>query len=221
MRRVFRILLTGLCALSLLLCAATCVLWVRSYRGSDYVERRTVQPVPNAALSVHESRSVKAQCTLGQFRLARVHLTNYFRGPAVAASSPPGRRVLWSRGRLGKGHLGWYKIEGNSDGGPSTLWTRFGFYHYRTGSSASFYDETEEGLTVPAWAPAATFAIAPAVWVIAWWRRRQRRRAGGCPVCGYDLRATPERCPECGTAARGSTVGADRVPLDASGKPGG
>jgi hypothetical protein len=38
------------------------------------------------------------------------------------------------------------------------------------------------------------------VWLIA---RRKGHEAGHCPKCGYDLRASPDRCPECGVGVKG------------------
>jgi hypothetical protein len=51
---------------------------------------------------------------------------------------------------------------------------------------------------VPWYAVVAATATLP--FVLLWRRLGQRLRisVGGCPACGYDLRATPERCPECG-----------------------
>jgi hypothetical protein len=45
--------------------------------------------------------------------------------------------------------------------------------------------------------------VLPVVWLRGWLRRRRRARAGRCAGCGYDLRATPDRCPEYGTIPTG------------------
>jgi hypothetical protein len=62
-----------------------------------------------------------------------------------------------------------------------------------------------ERLATAYWMLVAGTAVLPVFWMggRAWGRRSRRRRlaANRCAECGYDLRASPEQCPECGAVA--------------------
>ena len=59
-----------------------------------------------------------------------------------------------------------------------------------------------ELVVVPYWLVLAVAALPLPVVGVKFVARRRRRRAGLCASCGYDLRASPGRCPECGTEPR-------------------
>jgi hypothetical protein len=52
---------------------------------------------------------------------------------------------------------------------------------------------------VPTWFAALLTAALPALWLGG--KLRRRYPPGHCNRCGYDLRASPDKCPECGTMA--------------------
>lgn len=85
-------------------------------------------------------------------------------------------------------------------------WRQLGF---GVGTESSFYGgvpATFRRVIVPFWFVVCLALLWPGIRLLAWGRRRNRLRRGYCPMCGYDLRATPGACPECGAVASGTAA---------------
>jgi hypothetical protein len=68
-------------------------------------------------------------------------------------------------------------------------------------SSLSHPSGINWALRLPLWLFMLPAAV-PVAWLVDRWRSRRSRMwmlaSGRCPACGYDLRASKDRCPECG-----------------------
>jgi hypothetical protein len=79
---------------------------------------------------------------------------------------------------------------------------RFTWCAFHAGKFSFPYEVPQEFyfLIFPHWLLAALALALPVVRLL---RRQRRHPIGNCPACGYDLRATPHRCPECGHTPEG------------------
>jgi hypothetical protein len=89
----------------------------------------------------------------------------------------------------------WREVEARDRAGG--ILRRAGFAYARIEYTADGR-QSRRALYLPHWAPLLAFAAAPSLRAWRAFRRHRRRGPGLCAACGYDLRATPDRCPECG-----------------------
>ena len=181
-----RRLLNLLTALSLLLCVALAVLFCASYATAVTVHwqrpRLEADRWTNAG-----HRAWMARGRLGVESSFAV-TTDAEMIRIIAADTPP-PRLDWESKPAAEFTLG----------KPVSLWGRLGFDVHSSSGRVGKYVLSARNVMLPLWLPAALFAALPAARLYR--RLRRHPRAGVCPTCGYDLRATPERCPECGTMA--------------------
>ena len=77
-----------------------------------------------------------------------------------------------------------------------------GFHGFKTIWMPSYYSHRAYWrANIPLYCPTVAFgSLFGFLIVIPHHRRRKRKKLGLCLKCGYDLRASKERCPECGEA---------------------
>ena len=183
MRRLARQLFTLCSAASLVLCATMCVLWV--------LGPVTVGDYGNAWAGIPGRGNVaKAVVAFGHafaFRSAggtmRVHW-NYIRRPEDRSTIGS----IYGDAEPNRFGFAWNVAPTGRDAGNGKPWARQGT------------------VAIPHWSVMLVSAVLPALWFHGRRRARYRVVRGLCPACGYDLRASPERCPECGVANPERTI---------------
>jgi hypothetical protein len=189
-RFAWRWMVRGVLVLSLAGCAMTCVLWARSRQGAEALFRRSQRPGLTTETMVHSSGG-----------LVLVHRS--WRRAEAARGWPVAPPVVrWEHRQLSLSPDLRIVMRSAYDSWGFAFDVRRPSYANHAGRSTR--DWRHYRVMFPHWAAAAALGIPPLGLLrplVAHARTRRRARRGLCRACGYDLRATPDQCPECGALA--------------------
>jgi hypothetical protein len=193
-------------AVSLVLCVAVVLLWFRSYSvGLELSWSKRAFYAPTAkdiqyarqegygAVSVVNGIGKSASFSRGIFTYAQ------FQQHDVISVWD---ELFW-RKEARNPHWVWVQFAPDRPAvsAATSMWSRSGFaYHAQRDGTPT--GNPRVWVSVPIWVFVIASAILPVSRLITYCCHRSRLRRGACPRCGYDLRATPDRCPECGTVPR-------------------
>jgi hypothetical protein len=190
---VSRGLFTILSALSLLICAAACVMWVRGYFVTDqFFWQGWTEDADRSYWRQDVIRSGRGG--VGMDRIVQSGERRPVDGPGYRELHAEFASLPFHSARPSEYPAFYVGV------GDDPFWC--GFKHGSFFHPVAPDDPRPRAygwqVVIPYWAIVPAPAVLPVAWE--WRRRRVRRRAreGLCLACGYDLRATPDQCPECG-----------------------
>jgi hypothetical protein len=204
MRRLFRWTFNFAAIVSALLFVGACVLCVRSISKGD---RLALESFGTSRISELQGQD-KGLYGGVEIRMCDIDsgsgrlYVSWFRWRPKAASL--NHILWWRRQHPHVWEVRWRVNPGNwdpqPDGLPQHTWV--GPLGFLFGADIDAESDVVQAI-VPFWSAVIAAAALPMCWVASALRRarRQRRRHYGlCVSCGYDMRASSERCPECGCA---------------------